>query len=328
MIVLNNCKIHSMHQDQDSATSLPDTRPLNAFTVDVEDYYHVNGFSDVIDPKTWDTYESRVVANTQRILRLMESHEVRGTFFILGWVAERFPDLVREIDRAGHEIGCHSYWHQLIYGMTPEEFRADLVRSCDVIEQVTGEKVRTFRAPCFSITEKSLWALDILLEEGIRIDSSVFPVYHDNYGIPDAERFPYTIDTKAGTLLEFPPSVYRIWNYNLPVAGGGYFRLYPSQFSTFCLGRINRRDQHPFMFYIHPWEVDPDQPRLNGPLKSRFRHYQNLRTTEPKLHRLLSKFRFDSMSNSLSTVLPLEPNSETEWVAADSHMSPVAPVGQ
>jgi len=279
--------------------TVPDRAPLNAFTVDVEDYFHVQAFARTIDRSTWGEYSSRVVENTRIVLRLLGRAEVPATFFILGWVANRYPQLVREIHDAGHEIGCHSYWHRLIYEMTPEEFRADLRQATESIASVTGQPVTAFRAPCFSITRDSLWALDILAEEGYCYDSSIFPVYHDHYGIPNARRFPHHIDCRAGTLSEFPPTVFRFWKFNLPVAGGGYFRLYPLSLSLCCLRRINRDHKQPFMFYIHPWELDPDQPRLAASLKSRFRHYQNLRTTAAKLERLLASFRFGTLTGSL-----------------------------
>jgi len=272
---------------------------LNAFTVDVEDYYHVQSFADRIDPARWDDHESRVVANTHKVLRLLDDHQTRGTFFILGWVADRFPQLVRDIQHAGHEIGCHSYWHKLIYNMKPEDFRDDLRHARDLLQDITGEPVVAYRAPSFSITNGSLWALDILIEEGFQYDSSIFPIHHDNYGIPNAERFPHRIEKNGGGLWEFPPSVQRLLNLNVPIAGGGYFRLYPVRLSIRWLRRINRVHNQPFIFYVHPWELDPEQPRLPGSLKSRFRHYQNLRTTEPKLHRLLSAFRFGPMADSL-----------------------------
>jgi polysaccharide deacetylase family protein (PEP-CTERM system associated) len=313
---------------------------VNALTVDVEDYYQVQSFA--IDPRRWDDYESRVVANTHRVLRLFDEHQVRATFFILGWVAERFPRLVRDIHASGHEIGCHSHRHRLIYEMTPDEFADDLARATSAVGTVTGEPVVAFRAPTFSITQKSLWALDVLIEQGYRYDSSVFPVYHDNYGIPGAPRFPYRIakgDATGGGekgtgafcaehpqglagkrclspllapgLVEFPPSVYRFLGYNLPVSGGGYFRLYPTGLSTYCLRRINRRHGQPFMFYFHPWELDPDQPRLPGSLKSRFRHYQNLARTETKLRRLLATFPFGPMSQSLAASRGRRDNEES-----------------
>lgn len=283
---------------------------LNAFTVDVEDYFQVGAFADQIPTTSWDQYESRVERNTHAVLRLLNQHQVRGTFFILGWTAERHPGLVREIQKAGHEIGSHSYWHQSIYEMTPEEFHEDLLQSCKVIEEITGEPVKSFRAPSFSITNDSLWALDILIESGIEYDSSIFPIHHDRYGIPDAEPFPYRIEKSGGTLCEFPPSVARFGKYNLPVAGGGYFRLYPARFSIACLKRINRNQQQPFMFYIHPWELDPEQPRIKCKLRSRFRHYQNLGSTERKLDRLLRSFKFGSMTESLKHCPSLSMDSQ------------------
>jgi polysaccharide deacetylase family protein (PEP-CTERM system associated) len=273
---------------------------LNAFTVDVEDYYHVQAFADRIDPRRWDDYESRVVANTHRILKILDDYRIRGTFFILGWVADRHPHLVRQIQQSGHEIGCHGFWHRLIYEMSPEEFRQDLLSGAKAVEAITAQRVVAFRAPSFSITEKSLWALDILIEEGFQYDSSIFPVHHDNYGIPNAERFPHRIHNNGKGLWEFPPSVHRFWKINVPIAGGGYFRLYPARLSIRWLGRINRVERQPFLFYIHPWELDPDQPRLPGSLRSRFRHYQNLRRTEKKLRRLLETFRFGTLTQALN----------------------------
>ncbi len=291
---------------------------LNAFTVDVEDYFQVGAFADRISTADWDDYPDRVEANTRAVLKLLDRHQVRATFFILGWTAKKFPNLVTEIHRAGHEIGSHSYWHQLIYEMTPEEFSADLKQSCDVISQMTGEAVNSFRAPSFSITNDSLWALEILIEAGIEFDSSIFPIYHDRYGIPGAERYPYLIEKTAGSLWEFPPSVYRMFNYNLPIAGGGYFRLYPAAFSLSCLKKINHKLNRPFMFYIHPWELDPEQPRLPCKLKSRFRHYQNLGSTQRKLDRLLSEIKFGTLTESLeeyrSTMSPTITDPQTQPV--------------
>jgi len=271
---------------------------LNAFTVDVEDYYHVQSFADRIDPARWDDYESRVVANTHKMLRILDEHQTHGTFFILGWVADRFPQLVRDIQHAGHEIGCHSYWHKLIYKMKPEEFRDDLRHARDLLQDITGEPVVAYRAPSFSITNDSLWALDILIEEGFQYDSSIFPIHHDNYGIPNAERFPHRIAKNGSSLWEFPPSVHRLLHLNIPIAGGGYFRLYPAWLSIHWLRRVNRVHNQPFIFYVHPWELDPDQPRLPGSLKSRFRHYQNLRRTETKLGHLLRSFKLGSLSKA------------------------------
>jgi polysaccharide deacetylase family protein (PEP-CTERM system associated) len=276
----------------------PDPGPLlNAFTVDVEDYYQVSAFERHIDRGSWHEYESRVAPNTRRILRLLDEHNVRGTFFILGWVAEKHPELVAEIDRRGHEIASHSYWHRLVYQQTPEEFRRDLRQSRDVLEQIIGRPVTAFRAPSFSITRRSLWALEILVEEGFRVDSSIYPVYHDRYGIPDARPHIHRLETAAGPLWEFPPAVRRVGRWNLPVSGGGYFRLYPRAWTQRCIEHINRAGR-PFMFYIHPWEVDPDQPRLRvGSRVARFRHYLNLAGAEGKLNRLLGSVRFGGLQH-------------------------------
>jgi len=283
-------------------------------TVDVEDYFHVSGFADRISPREWADFPSRVVASTQRILRLLDRHQTPATFFVLGWVAERFPELVREIQRSGHEIGCHSFWHRLVYDLSPDEFRADLVASRDVLQEITGEPVRLYRAPSFSITRKSLWALEILAEEGFTGDSSIYPVYHDRYGIPDADPAPHRIETPAGTINEYPGAALQLGPLRLPISGGGYFRLYPFCFSRFCLDRYSRQSNRPFVFYIHPWEVDPEQPRLPGRFLSRFRHYQNLHTTEHKLNALLPQFRFATLTDSLASM----PDSPREHLLADS----------
>lgn len=271
----------------------------NAFTVDVEDYFQVGAFAETIDPATWDTFESRVVANTRRILELLATRQVRGTFFILGWVAERFPELVREIFRDGHEVGCHSHWHQLIYRMTPEQFRDDLVRARDVLQDIIGQPVTAFRAPSFSVVQQSLWALSILFEEGFRLDSSIFPVHHDRYGIPNASIRPFTVSTAGGLLWEFPPTVLPLRMLNFPVGGGGYLRLYPAWLTRRALRHINQCHRA-FQIYVHPWEVDPDQPRLNGTFRSRFRHYVNLGTTASKLRNLLDSFEFATLSETLA----------------------------
>jgi polysaccharide deacetylase family protein (PEP-CTERM system associated) len=272
---------------------LRETKLINAFTVDVEDYYHVSAFERHVERARWESYESRVVASTRRILTLLEKHDVRGTFFVLGWVADHQPALVREIHTAGHEIGSHGYWHRLIYNQTPDEFRTDLVRSRNVLEDLIGSPVTSYRAPSFSITHRSLWALDILIEEGFQIDSSIFPVYHDRYGIPGARRDLHQINRTGGSLWEFPVSVRALAGLKLPVSGGGYFRLYPLTLSLRWLQAINERQQQPFVFYVHPWEVDPDQPRLPAVSRlSRFRHYVNLGSTHSKLDALVSRFQF------------------------------------
>jgi len=267
-------------------------QPLtNYLTVDVEDYFQVAAFERAISPDEWDQHPCRVVANVHTILDLFTAHDVQGTFFIVGWIAERYPDLVLEIERQGHEIGCHSYRHRKIYDLTPEEFRDDTRKAKDILEQIINKPVYGYRAPSYSITQKSLWALDILAELGFRYDSSIFPVYHDNYGIPDAPRFPYLLEKQG--LMEYPISTVRFSRLNLPIAGGGYFRLFPYWFTRMALRRINKREQQPFIFYFHPWEIDPEQPRIESAgAKSRFRHYLNLTKTKKRLLRLLGDFRF------------------------------------
>lgn len=276
----------------------------NAFTVDVEDYFHVSGFADRISPSQWDTFESRVVPNTHRLLRLLDEQQVQATFFVLGWVAERHPELVRQIGAGGHEIGCHSYWHRLVYDMGPDEFRADLRRARQAIEDITSKPVVAYRAPSYSITRRSRWAIEVLAEEGFRYDSSIFPIHHDRYGIPDAPSHPYAEHSSAGVVWEFPLTVVRLFGTNVPVAGGGYFRLYPVRLSIHWFEQVNRRTGQPFVFYVHPWELDPDQPRLHGCLRSRLRHYINLRHTEPKLKCLLPRFRWGTLSAVLAETLP------------------------
>jgi polysaccharide deacetylase family protein (PEP-CTERM system associated) len=204
---------------------------------------------------------------------------------------------VRQIHRAGHEIGCHSYWHQLVFGQTPDTFRADLRRATQTLQEITGEPVTAYRAPSFSITSDSLWALDILLEEGYRVDSSIFPVHHDTYGIPEVNPAPHVIHRESGDLFEFPPAVRCKRFANIPVAGGGYFRIFPYSLTSHWLSNVNRKEGRPFVFYIHPWEVDPDQPRLKTGWKSRLRHYRNLHTTETKLDRLLQAFHFGALDD-------------------------------
>jgi len=281
---------------------------LNALTIDVEDYYQVSAFEADIPRDHWEHYESRVVANTRRILRLLEARQISATFYILGWVAERFPQLVRDIHEAGHEIGSHSYWHRLIYQLSPKEFRQDLIRSRDVLEQIIGQPVKTFRAPSFSVTKQSLWAIEILIEEGFTSDSSIFPIHHDRYGIPDAPRHLHRLDASGGALWEFPPTSARLAGMNLPVSGGGYFRLYPLSLTVHALRTINCHSRRPFMFYVHPWEFDPEQPRLSaGAWLSRRRHYLNLRSTERKFCGLLSAFSFGRLCDCIAAAAPHQP---------------------
>ena len=275
------------------------------FTVDVEDYFHVSAFASVIKQDDWDQYDCRVENSTRRILEIAAKQSTHGTFFILGWVAERYPHLVAEIRSAGHEIGCHSQWHQLVYDLGPASFRADLIQSRDVLQNILGEPVRLFRAPSFSITLRSLWALDILAEEGFETDSSIYPTQHDRYGIPGSPKGPYVIQTLSGPIREFPGMTGTLAGMTVPVGGGGYLRLTPWRLTARLLRQI-RSAGRPLNVYLHPWEVDVDQPRIAASLKSRFRHYQNLSTTAPKLMRMLSEFRLTTMTAVLDQILPAE----------------------
>ncbi len=287
-------------QGQRPERSAPPT--LNALTVDVEDYYHVSAFESLIGRHQWNSFDSRVVASTHRILDVLADASVRGTFFVLGYVADRHPELVRAIRAAGHEIGCHSYWHRLVYQQTPEEFRADLRRARDVLQDLTGAPVVAYRAPSFSITRRNLWALDVLIEEGFRFDSSIYPTYHDRYGIAGAPPQPHQIIRPAGSLWEFPLAIYRKFGYPLPIGGGGYFRLYPYALTRHGLRAINAAGR-PFVVYIHPWELDPEQPRLKAGRLTTFRHYNNLHRTRGRLVQLLRDFSLGTLTDVHS---PLE----------------------
>ncbi len=276
---------------------------LNALTIDIEDYFQVTAFEREISPDTWERHPMRVVDNTVRILDLLDEFSITATFFVLGWVAERQPGLVQEVQRRGHEIACHGYAHQLIYRQTPREFRADIVRAKTVLEDICGIAVQGYRAPSYSITNHSLWALDILLEEGFRYDSSIFPIAHDLYGIPGGKRFPHQIWTHAGKITEFPLSTYPLrlgtWCGQFPIAGGGYLRLLPAALVKWAIQGINRKEQQPAIVYFHPWELDPDQPRIRSGLKSRFRHYLNLDRMEGKLRHLFGGLQFTTVSHVL-----------------------------
>ena len=263
----------------------------NYLTIDVEDYFQVSAFEKKIKPEDWLQYESRVSKNTQNILDILDNHYTKATFFIVGWIAEKHPELVKEINERGHEVGCHSYKHQRITTLSRDSFRKDTKKSKDILENIIGRKVLGYRAPSYTITKNTLWALDILAELGFQYDSSIFPIYHDTYGIPDAPRFTYKHD--GLDLTEYPISTALILGRKVPVAGGGYFRLFPYWFTKMALKSINDKEKQPFVFYLHPWEIDPDQPRINNiSLLSRFRHYNNLSKTNSRLHKLLSDFKF------------------------------------
>jgi len=268
-------------------------------TIDVEDYFHVSVFEKTVDRSRWDTLETRVRANTGRLLDLFDERGVRGTFFVLGWVAERYPELVKAIAARGHELASHGYAHRLVYDQTPEVFREDVRRAKDLIEAAAAQPVRGYRAPSFSVTSRSLWALDVLVEEGYTYDASIFPIRHDRYGIPGAPRWPHAIDRGRGCIFEVPGSTVRIGSTNLPVAGGGYFRILPYAWTHWGIARVNRTERQPAIFYLHPWEIDPGQPRLPASRLGRFRHYRNLGKVEPRLRRLLADFSFGPLRHVL-----------------------------
>ena len=278
------------------------------FSVDVEDYFQVEAFSGVVDRADWSSYSSRVVDNTRRILDLLEKHNVHATFFILGWVADRYPELAREIVARGHEPACHSFWHRLIYKLTPAEFRADTLQAKTAIEQATGMVVSGYRAPSYSVTKQSLWALDILAELGFEYDSSVFPIRHDIYGIPDAPRTPYEVTTPSGSIMEWPITTFRTGGeHNWPVGGGGYLRMLPFWYTRMGVERA-LGENIPAIVYTHPWEIDPAQPRIQAGMRSRLRHYSRLETTYGKLDRLLTLQRFTSFrDHALHTAATTSP---------------------
>jgi polysaccharide deacetylase family protein (PEP-CTERM system associated) len=306
---------------------------FNILTIDIEDYFQVHALSSVIKYEDWDKFECRIERNTDRILEILDSvrspQKVRGTFFVLGWIAERYPDLVRRIQKGGHEIACHGYAHKLIYNQSKEEFRKDVEKAKSTLEDIIGDEVIGYRAPSYSIIDKSKWAFEVLIEGGFKYDSSIFPIRHDYYGIPNAPRFPFIISLNetsnvefsmlnfeeqqhrttsapnnllthslinSNSLIEFPISTVRILGQNLPISGGGYFRLFPYPLIKKGLKNINEKEGKPFIFYIHPWEIDSDQPRIQGlKLKSRLRHYINLDKTENKFKRLLGDFQFSTV---------------------------------
>lgn len=267
----------------------------NAMSIDVEDYFHVSVFDGLVPRSKWDDMESRVVANTMRLLEIFREYRVRSTFFVLGWVGERHPQLVAAIAAEGHEIASHGYAHRLIYDQTPAAFRDDVRRAKAILEDACGRPVVGYRAPSYSITPRSLWALDVLAEENYEYDSSIFPIRHDRYGIPVSARRPYSIDRNGRSIIEVPGSTTRLGPMNLPVAGGGYFRLLPYWWTKWGIARVNETEGRPAVFYLHPWEIDPDQPRLSAGRLGRFRHYRNLEHTEARLRQLLTDFRFDAI---------------------------------
>lgn len=285
----------------------------NYLTIDVEDYFHVSAFEKISPPQTWAGRECRVESNTDLILNILDEHKVKATFFILGWVAERYPLLAKKIAQQGHEIACHGYLHQRVSLQGRETYRNDIRKAKGILEDQIGTAVNGYRAPSYSITQETSWAFEELIDAGFKYDSSIFPMKHDFYGIPDWPRFSsYAVKTEKGWqpadaklpdrlfIYELPITTLRLGEKNLPIAGGGYFRLLPYSITKWGLKRINQQDQQPFVFYLHPWEFDPQQPRMAGAsAKSKFRHYLNLGKTESRFRRLLDDFRFMPIEDGL-----------------------------
>ena len=277
---------------------------VNALTIDVEDYFQVSAFARHIPRSTWDSLPCRVEHNIMRILAMLEAAQTKATFFTLGWVAERYPQLLRQIVENGHEVASHGYAHLRATEQSPSEFREDVTRSKKLLEDISGVPVRGYRAPSFSIGHANLWALDALSEAGYVYSSSIYPIKHDHYGMPDAPRFSF-YPRPGSTLLEFPVTTVNLFGRNWPTGGGGYFRLLPYELSRWMIKRVNHKDQQPCIFYFHPWELDFDQPRQTGiSLKTRFRHYVNLRRMPARLRQLLQDFSWGRMDHVLLDAKP------------------------
>ncbi|WP_447602463.1 XrtA system polysaccharide deacetylase [Nitrospira sp. Nam80] len=273
----------------------------HCLSFDVEEHFQVSAFESPMRRRHWDFYESRVEKNTLRLLDILARHDVRATFFVLGWVGERFPRLVKQIASAGHELASHGYGHELITAQTPSAFRDDVRKAKCILEQLVSQPIHGYRAPSFSITKTTTWALSVLAEEGYLYDSSIFPILHDRYGISNAIPHIHMIKTESGSLWEVPPSVVRLLGLNVPVAGGGYFRLYPYFVLKWLLRHLDKENM-PLVMYLHPWEFDPEQPRMDGPLVSRIRHYLNLSKTETRLNMLLEDFDFAPICEAIEPI--------------------------
>ena len=266
-------------------------------TVDVEEYFHPTEVQAAVDQSQWDTLPSRIEHQLDQTLQLLTTRKTKATFFVLGWVAERHPRAIQQIVAAGHEIGCHSYSHQLVYSLTPREFRRDTRRAVATIEDACGVTPRVYRAPSYSIIQESLWALEILVEEGFVSDSSIYPIAHDRYGIPGSPRYPHVIETPAGPIREFPIATVRFRTTGSRIGGGGYLRLLPYRYTSAGIRRLNRDENQPACIYFHPWEIDPDQPRLASGLIARLRTYTGVKGMARKLERLLAEFEFSTLSH-------------------------------
>jgi polysaccharide deacetylase family protein (PEP-CTERM system associated) len=267
----------------------------NALTIDVEDYFQVSAFAPYIRRDEWDTRECRVERNVDRILDMLAARGTQATFFTLGWVAQRYPQLVRRIVEGGHEVASHGYGHQRASDLSEPEFTQDITRAKHILEDLSGQAVHGYRAPSFSIGTKNLWAFDALAQAGYRYSSSIYPIAHDHYGMPDSPRFAYRV---SSGVLEIPITTLRVRNRNLPSSGGGYFRLLPYAVSRWMLRRVNQQDREPAIFYFHPWEIDAGQPRIAGiDARTRFRHYVNIGRMEGRLQALLGDFKWGRMDH-------------------------------
>lgn len=275
---------------------------LNAFTIDLEEYFQVSKFEGIIPRENWEQMPSRVRSNTIRILELLSEYQCKATFFTVGWVAEKYPDLIREIANEGHEIASHSYWHRRVSDLTPDEFQRDIHRCKAVLEDASGKAVEAFRAPTYSIIKSSQWAWDVLLAEGFKVDSSVFPIRHHRYGNHDLERFPHKIYRENGALIEFPLSTVRFGGSNFPIIAGGYLRFLPYSVTKYGIQRLNAVDKKPAVIAFHPWELDPHHPMPKVSALKRIRHKINIDSTEIKLRQALTDFRFGSLQAVLSQI--------------------------
>jgi polysaccharide deacetylase family protein (PEP-CTERM system associated) len=280
----------------------------NALTIDLEDYYQVSAFSETFVVDQWDNYPSRVEHNTAKLLSILDEGNARATFFTLGWVARKYPKLIKEIADRHHEVACHSNVHRSVYAMSADEFREDTLEAKKLLEDIIGAPVLGYRAPSFSITRNSLWAYEILIELGFSYDSSVFPIKHPNYGWPRAPRFPFMIRTTGGSILEFPMPTLQLAGVRAPIGGGAYLRLLPYWFTRWALRYINEGEERSASVYLHPWELDSEQPRMQGSVSARLRHYFGLKGAEAKLRRMLLDFEVQPM-NSLIDELNLDPLS-------------------
>lgn len=279
----------------------------NALTFDVEDYFQVSAFADQVKTNDWGSYSGRLAANTEKILEMLVQHECLATFFVLGWVAENQPQIVSRIAACGHEIACHSHYHRCVFEMTPEEFREDTRRARELLENVSGKPVCGYRAPSFSIRQDSLWAFEILAELGFTYDSSIFPVEHPSYGMPQVPRVPFLVNTRRGPIVEFPMPTLEIAGRRSPLGGGAYLRLLPYWYTRWGIRYLNDCEGQPVCVYVHPWEIDPEQPRIGGSPTARLRHHLGLRDLEIKLRNLLRDFEFCPLGLLVQQSGQLEP---------------------